>query len=224
MRTYKIYLIRHGITQGNIEGRYVGSTDISLCEEGVKEILTLKEEYEYPGVGAVYSSPLKRALETARLIYPEITPTTVSGMREYDFGEFENKTLSEVKDDERFKAWFDGDSDPAKTVFSVGEDLGEFEARIIGGFNDIIMDMMKRKIYEAALFAHGGVLMTLLAACGLPKQPPESWAIGNGRGFTALINAALWSNSRLFEVFTPLPYGLDKDSVMLDYQKAFFEE
>ena len=46
MKTYTIHLIRHGMTEGNKVGRYVGSTDASLCEEGIKEIKELKLEKE----------------------------------------------------------------------------------------------------------------------------------------------------------------------------------
>ena len=38
MRNYKIYLIRNGLTQGALEGRYIGHTDESLCEEGKKQL------------------------------------------------------------------------------------------------------------------------------------------------------------------------------------------
>ena len=34
MKNYRLYLIRHGITSGNLEGKYIGTTDLPLCEEG----------------------------------------------------------------------------------------------------------------------------------------------------------------------------------------------
>lgn len=45
MQAYHIYLIRHGLTQANIEGKYIGETDLDLCEEGVEEILDLKARF-----------------------------------------------------------------------------------------------------------------------------------------------------------------------------------
>ena len=44
MRSYHIYLIRHGLTKANLEGKYIGETDLDLCEEGVSELLSLKEQ------------------------------------------------------------------------------------------------------------------------------------------------------------------------------------
>ena len=72
MRSYHIYLIRHGLTKANLEGKYIGETDLDLCEEGVSELLSLKEQFVYPAVGRVYSSPLRRSVQTARLLYPEM--------------------------------------------------------------------------------------------------------------------------------------------------------
>ena len=62
-----IFLIRHGATPGNLEGRYIGRTDESLSETGRDEIL----QHEYPSVDIVFSSPMRRCRETASLIYPE---------------------------------------------------------------------------------------------------------------------------------------------------------
>ena len=71
MKNYYLYLIRHGITQGNLDGKYIGQTDLSLCPEGKKQIEDLVAQEVYPEVEKVYSSPLARCLETAEIIYPE---------------------------------------------------------------------------------------------------------------------------------------------------------
>ena len=77
MRTYRIYLLRHGLTDANVQGRYVGVTDIPLCEEGKQNLKNMAEQYEYPNVGAVYTSPLTRCVQTAELLYPGIEPQVV---------------------------------------------------------------------------------------------------------------------------------------------------
>ena len=65
MKNYRLYLIRHGITSGNLEGKYIGTTDLPLCEEGEDAISSLAALDVYPKVQKVYSSPLKRCLQTA---------------------------------------------------------------------------------------------------------------------------------------------------------------
>ena len=61
MKTFKLHLIRHGMTAGNLQGLYIGSgTDIPLCDEGRAQLKELKERFEYPQVDTVFSSPLVR--------------------------------------------------------------------------------------------------------------------------------------------------------------------
>ena len=58
MKTFKLHLIRHGMTAGNLQGLYIGSgTDIPLCDEGRAQLKELKERFEYPQVDTVFSSP-----------------------------------------------------------------------------------------------------------------------------------------------------------------------
>lgn len=220
MRTYKLYLIRHGLTEGNLDGRYVGTTDLDLCEQGVAELLALKEEYEYPMVGRVYASPLKRCVETARLLYPEITPVTVEDIREYSFGNFENHTPEELKADPTYRKWL---SSAQEVIPEGAEDMEEFKERVLKGFHSIVLDMMKHQISEAAVVTHAGVIMSFLARCGLPRRSLMDWQVDSGKGYTLLVNTSLWAGSQMAEVFTPIPYGTNKDSIMLDYQKELPE-
>lgn len=57
----KIYLIRHGKTKGNLEERYIGRTDEPLCEAGRENL----KKYQYPQVEMVFTSPMKRCMQTA---------------------------------------------------------------------------------------------------------------------------------------------------------------
>ena len=92
MKSYTIHLIRHAYTKGNLEGRYIGHTDESLCKEGIDQLNTMLKDYDYPAADVVFSSTLKRCIETAKMIYPDKTPIEMRGFDECDFGEFENLT------------------------------------------------------------------------------------------------------------------------------------
>ena len=105
MVTYKLYLIRHGMTKGNLEGRFVGRTDLPLCEEGIAELKKLQEEYEYPDVQKVYSSPMARCVETADILYPNRLLQRVDNLREYDFGVFEGQLAKDLAGTEMFVRW-----------------------------------------------------------------------------------------------------------------------
>ena len=68
MKYYKLHLIRHGLTQGNLDGRYIGSgTDLPLCAEGRAQLEELKAKFQYPDVPLVFCSPMLRALQTAEV-------------------------------------------------------------------------------------------------------------------------------------------------------------
>lgn len=227
MRSYKIYLYRHGLTQANLEGKYVGVTDVDLCPQGVQELLQLRKEFEYPAVGRVYSSPLKRCIQTAGLLYPGMTPVVTEDIQEYHFGIYENKSASELEQLPEFQQWLHSNM---ATAPEGGEDMEQFSARIRRGFDAIIKDMMKQKISQAAVITHGGVIMSIMSMCGLPKMAPTNWIVKNGQGYSLLVNAALWGNTMTFEICDRLPYGkdevfdvrtyemLDVDQLRSDYQ------
>ena len=211
MKTYKIHLIRHGATQGNLEGRYIGVTDLGLCEEGRAELETLRDQFEYPYAQKVYASPLRRCVETAGILYPDHHVQTVDGLREYDFGDFEGLTMRELQEDLAFVEWMKSNMAVAPPH---GEEKADFDERMRAGFEEVLKDMMHEGITAAAVVTHGGVIMGLLSMLGLPKRNPLEWIVGNGKGYTVATSSYLWSNANLVEVYDPLPYGAD------DYREA----
>lgn len=82
-----IDLVRHGMTRGNEERRYIRITDEPLSERGRK--LAEQCMYEMPEI--VFSSPLKRCVETAEILYPDQDIYIIEELRECDFGIFEGK-------------------------------------------------------------------------------------------------------------------------------------
>ncbi len=209
MKNYRIHLLRHGKTLANAQGRFVGWTDVPISEEGAEELRALCESFEYPEVQKVYTSPLLRCVQTAEILYPAFKPVLVDGLREYGFGKYENQTAAELVDDPAFMRWLK-DGTAADTM----EDMREFEERIRAGFEFVLKDMMAKKLSSAAVILHGGVIMALLAAFGLPKRDPKLWITDNGHGYTIAASAQLWSQGSVFEVFDPLPYdAIDRNTV-----------
>ena len=103
MKTFKLHLIRHGLTAGNLEGRYIGGgTDLPVCDEGRAQLAELQARFEYPAVDTVFSSPMLRAVETANLLFPGAAHQfTVHDLREAHFGVFENRPVKELVKDPR---------------------------------------------------------------------------------------------------------------------------
>ena len=209
MRNYKIYLIRNGLTTGTIEGRYIGHTDESLCEEGRKQIVELSTTSYFPEVEAVFSSPLKRCTETAKLIYPDKNPIILDDLKECNFGEFESMTADELSDNEDFKEWLKGGSDAAPPF---GESNGEFSTRICNAFIKIVEGLLKTGTRETAIITHGGIIMSWLAAFGLPEAPITDWRTPSGCGYMLSLNASIWSRLRKIEVIDEIPFTIREEA------------
>ena len=169
MKTLKIHLIRHGATDANVLGQYIGCrTDLPLSPEGLNELRLLKENMEYPEIDCLYSSPMLRCKQTAAVLYPDKEIIGVENMREYDFGAFEGKTAAELEGNPYFMPWASGKlSAPPE-----GEENSEFIKRLCIGLNQIVLDMLEKGITSSAVIMHGGAIMMLLAATAVPRHQP----------------------------------------------------
>lgn len=196
MKTYKIYLIRHGATDGNARGEYIGVTDLALSLSGVAALANLKDKIDYPAVEKVYTSPLLRCRQTANIIYPDYDAENIRNLMEYNFGEFEGKTALQLESNPDFFKWTSGQiSSPPG-----GEDSTEFAKRICLGFHEVVEDMMANGIYKAAVIMHGGAIMTLLSCCALPRRRSLEWTSEFGRGFAVQVTPSLYHSNGIIEV------------------------
>ena len=203
MKSYTVHLIRNGLTDENLEGRYIGHTDVELSEEGKAQLGQMKDELIFPPVDAVFTSPLKRCTETAKILYPDNMPIVIDGFIEYNFGEFENKTADELKESPVFPRWLAGEKGVEPPF---GESNEAFEKRIRETFEKVAEGLMKTGTTSAAIVTHGGVIMAILAAYGIPELPMHEWLTPSGCGFTIKINPSLWMRAKKFEVFSDFPY------------------
>ena len=94
----EIILVRHFMTKGNLERRYIGTTDEPLLpaealarqlKGGVRQAAA-----GYPEVQVAAVSPLRRCIETADMIYPDVRKVVCRELRECDFGLFENNNYA----------------------------------------------------------------------------------------------------------------------------------
>lgn len=196
----EILLIRHSMTAGNLKGRYIGRTDESLCQEGRK----LLEERQLEAVEHVYASPLKRCLETADLLFPEAGRTILENLQECDFGEFENKNYLELSAHPLYQIWVDsGGAMP----FPSGEDPVEFRRRCRQGFEEIMADLEEKGNAIVAAVVHGGTIMSILEAYGLPEKPFYDWQVKNAGGYKLEVDFEKWRESKKVRVLGQIQAG-----------------
>ena len=198
MRTLKIHLIRHGATDANYDGRYIGcKTDLPLAPEGLNELRLLKDDIDYPEIERLYSSPMLRCRQTGAVLYPDFEPVMVEELTEYDFGSFENKTAAELESNPNFIPWTSG----RLSAPPGGEDNSGFIKRICVGFNKIVLDMIESGLTESAVIMHGGAIMMLLGVSAVPRNKPVEWTADNGRGYSVRVTPSLYHKSGVIEVY-----------------------
>ena len=210
MLYFKLHLIRHGLTQGNLDGRYIGSgTDLPLCEEGRAQLAQLKARFAYPAAEVVFTSPLLRATQTAELLYPGVRTLPLQDLREMAFGVFENRPITELAADPAFAAWMDPAS---QTVPEGAESREAFARRTDGMLMKLFEFMIKSQIHEAACVTHGGVILNMMARHVLPQRRPEDWMTVPGCGYSLRLDTAMWMRDHLAEAYDVVPPGyLDEE-------------
>ncbi|MEI7883854.1 MAG: histidine phosphatase family protein [Clostridia bacterium] len=155
----KLYLVRHGKTQANIEFRYLGSTDQELAPAGRAELET--KLTTMPQAQRVYVSPMRRARESAELLFPQQIAKVIPGLEECAFGAFEMRTYEDLKNDAAYRSWIES---KGKSEIPQGESGMAFRQRTVQAFKLILAEMQADDIEVAAIVAHGGTIMTIMEA------------------------------------------------------------
>lgn len=208
MKSYVIHLIRNMPCEGNLEGRYIGRTESPLAMQSISDLVALKQQYRYPQAGAFYASPSTRCVDTLKLLYPQAEPEVILEMAECDFGDWENRTAAELEGDERFRTWMENGGQAAPPN---GESGLVFMQRVCRGFETLVQNMMVQGQTSAVLVTHGGVIMSLLTAYGLPRAEFYDWMCEPGCGYSVRITPSLWMRSMVMEVTDMLPKGEDEE-------------
>lgn len=149
-----INLIRHGKTKGNTEKRYIGRTDERVLDTELSQVKTDKAD-------KVFSSPLRRCIETAYALDEEAVPVIMEELRECDFGRFEGKNYQELNGDEEYQKWVDSNG---TLSFPDGEDTKAFKHRAVAGFKSAVAQSALSD--RISIVTHGGCIMAILEHIG----------------------------------------------------------
>ena len=162
-----ILLIRHGendeLSKGKLYGRKPG---VHLNERGQAQAKALAEALKAEKLAAVYSSPLDRALETAKPIakLQKLEVTGRWGLEESDIGQWVGKSLKRLS---RSKAWQDLQLRPSRFRFPGGESIQEQQARLLAEIEEILR-MHKPKEVIACVSHSDPIKLIIAYYLGLP--------------------------------------------------------
>jgi len=173
-----LILVRHGQTDWNVNGRYMGWTDEALNEEGLRQAERLAQRIDQWPISAVFSSPLRRAVKTAEIAAGphSIAVQTIEELGEMRIGAWEGMYAGDIaaKYPELWKTWR---TNPGDFRMPGGESLGEVRRRAIGAF-DRIMDKSEGKMVLAV--THDVVVRLLVAHClGVSADIYRRLEVGN---------------------------------------------
>jgi len=155
-----LILIRHGETDWNRIGRCQGVADIVLNENGRQQAKELGESLKNHDIKAVYSSDLKRALETAQHIaeHHNITVRLEPGLQEMDQGDLEGLSFTDIRDKyaEVLKQWRES---PETLRLPSGESLVEVQNRAWKVFEKVHNSHLGETV---VVVSHNLTIITLL--------------------------------------------------------------
>jgi alpha-ribazole phosphatase len=147
-----LYLVRHGQTESNSQGRYLGSFEDELSAQGINEIKKTKEFIKGLRFDKVFSSERKRAINSTKILADQEIVCDYR-LNERDFGIFENKTYKEICDKYPLeqKVWEENWID---YKIPCGESVLEAYARV-----EEFMKFLEKGNYENCLVVtHGGII------------------------------------------------------------------
>ncbi len=161
-----LYLIRHAHTE-NQGSRCISRTDLSLSGIGMEQAASLRDWVKNLPVSAIYSSPLRRCIETARIMAGGKLPVQiVDDLREMDVGEWENLTFDEIR--ARYpQAYAARGERPGTTTPPGGESFIDAGARLVACLDRLLAQSEG----DIAVVAHAGVNRGAL--CRLMNLSPD---------------------------------------------------
>lgn len=174
----RVYLIRHGTTAGNLEKRYVGSTDEPLISDAV--LWLKKNRRRYPIPQQTVTSPMKRCVATSAHLFPGVPTETEEGLRECSFGEFEYKNYQELTGNEAYQCWIDSGGE---LPFPGGESRQAFADRSCCALLKSVKEQLKAGRTSVAYVVHGGTIMAVMERFCTEKRSYFDWQVKNAQGF-----------------------------------------
>lgn len=172
-----MYIMRHGETDWNIDAKLQGQTDIELNEHGKQQAVWAAEALSDIKFDMVYSSPLRRAVETAKIVAKnQLDPIIDLRISEISFGEWEGLSSNTSENKEFLSELYKFKNDPFNFSGGPGgENIEQLCART-GDFCKQIMENKEYKDKNILIVSHGCAIKAMLY--GISKGKEDFWKGG----------------------------------------------
>jgi probable phosphoglycerate mutase len=197
-----LYIVRHGETRWNFEGRWQGWQDSPLTEKGQQQAEKAGQELQGCGAVALFTSDAGRAQQTARIIGQELglQPQIEQGLRERYYGEYEGMTSAEI--DEKFPGTrYEVGRDRRDTWRPIGgESLVEVSARAITTIRQLATSYPGNSL---VLITHAGVIR-VLDALATHESLEDIWDRVPGNCAIFVLQANPAGDLKIIKHFAPM--------------------
>ena len=180
----EIILVRHGETEWNVKEVFRGRTDVKLDEAGIKQAESLAQYLSDSRIEAIYSSPLWRALKTAKIIahHHRLEVTVAPGLTDFDYGEWQGLYQYEVKD-KYMRLYTEWLNNPHRVRMPGGESLNEVRKRAMRVVREAVAEYKDTVV----LVSHRVVNKVLICAL-LGLDDSHFWSIRQDVGAITTFN------------------------------------
>ena len=168
----RLFLIRHGQSLQNRQDLLSGVSDIPLSHVGKKQCSRLRGFFSRFSVENVFASPLSRAVESARIIFPQHKIIIAEGLIEFDYGDYEG--MPRTHDDEVMQRWH---STPGEIAFPGGKSVKKHAVEV---YREMLSIMQKTQAHSIACISHRTTIRLIIAqALGLDLNKFRSLPCSN---------------------------------------------
>jgi len=174
----ELTLVRHGETDANRKNAFLGWTDPDLNQTGIRQAYLIKNKLADQPLNAVFTSPLKRAFQTAQIINRPhgLEIRTLEALKERNFGIWDNLTLADIQ--KSYPAQAENWLTQADYPIPDGENAERFHGRIERFLDELLQNYSSGRIL---IVCHGGCVRIMLASLlGLKKEDCWRFKVDTG--------------------------------------------
>jgi broad specificity phosphatase PhoE len=190
-RSTHLFLIRHGETEWNVEGRYQGQADPPLNERGIRQAYELGEKLAQVNLDLLYTSPLLRSEQTAEIISQKLAIPIYKDERlmEINQGDWQTRLRSEIEElyPDLFKRW---ETEPWEVTPPGGENLEQVGQRVFAAIDELLQNHTGERI---GIVSHRiPIALIKMRYQGLDPDVVRSLKLSNADYEEIIVNNAEW--------------------------------
>lgn len=187
----KLYLVRHGQSEGNVKHLWYGISDLPLTALGRKQAAQVGEKLRDIPLAAAYTSPLSRAADTARIALAgrDVPLTVIPDLREQDMGRLESMSEADISAfDPTYLAQLEKDWVHVCPLEGEPFDTG-LAPRVAA-----VLDALAEKGEDCAIFSHNGPLcFAMTHLLGLPIETASRFYLLHGCYSMIELDPTIWN-------------------------------